>query len=127
MLELIAAVFVGLHGLVHLLYAGQSWRAFELQPGMAWPEGSWALSRLFTGGTLRRLVGLACVLICSGFVAGAIALIWIEGWWRSTLMVSTVLSSLVYLLAWDGRGQGIIDQGGFAVVINLILIALFLL
>ena len=43
MLRFILSVFIVLHGLVHLLYFGQSRRLFELQPGMAWPE-SWRLS-----------------------------------------------------------------------------------
>jgi hypothetical protein len=30
-------IFFLLHGLVHLLYAGQSLRFFELRPGMTWP------------------------------------------------------------------------------------------
>jgi len=46
LLRLIIGVFIVLHGLVHLLYFGQSWRFFELQPEMVWPEDSWAFSRL---------------------------------------------------------------------------------
>ncbi len=37
MLRFIAGAFIVLHGLVHLLYAGQSRRLFELRPGMVWP------------------------------------------------------------------------------------------
>jgi hypothetical protein len=39
-------IFLVLHGLVHLLYFGQSARYFELKPGMTWPDGAWAFSRL---------------------------------------------------------------------------------
>ena len=34
MLTILFGIFLILHGLVHLLYAGQSSRLFELQPGM---------------------------------------------------------------------------------------------
>jgi len=37
MLTIILGIFCILHGLVHLLYAGQSRRLFELRPGMVWP------------------------------------------------------------------------------------------
>ena len=50
MATVIFGVFLMLHGLVHLLYLGQSQRFFELQPGMTWPDGpgrsrdSWAMA-----------------------------------------------------------------------------------
>ena len=40
MLKIFFAVFLILHGLVHLLYLGQSAGTFELQPGLNWPDGS---------------------------------------------------------------------------------------
>ena len=39
-------LFLFLHGMVHLLYAGHSLRLFELRPGLSWPDSSWAFSRL---------------------------------------------------------------------------------
>ena len=45
-LRLVAGVFVVLHGLVHLFYFAQSRRLFELRPGLVWPDGSWAFSKL---------------------------------------------------------------------------------
>ena len=32
MLKITWVIFLVLHGIVHLLYAGQSWRVFELRP-----------------------------------------------------------------------------------------------
>ena len=43
MVRILVSLLVILHGLVHLLYFGQSARLFELQPGMGWPDGSWAV------------------------------------------------------------------------------------
>ena len=40
MLNIVIGVFIILHGLVHMLYFGQSRKFFELQPGMTWPDGS---------------------------------------------------------------------------------------
>jgi hypothetical protein len=39
MLRLAFSVFIVLHGLVYLLYFGQSRKFFELQPGLLWPDG----------------------------------------------------------------------------------------
>ena len=36
-MRFVFGVFIVLHGLVHLLYFGQSARYFELKPGMVWP------------------------------------------------------------------------------------------
>jgi len=73
--RIIVGVFIVLHGLVHLLYFGQSRRFFELQPGMVWPAGSWAFSKLLGEGTTGWLAGIACILAALGFVAGGTAIL----------------------------------------------------
>jgi hypothetical protein len=40
MLKVIFGIFIILHGLVHMLYFGQSQKLFELQAGMTLPDGS---------------------------------------------------------------------------------------
>jgi hypothetical protein len=60
MKSVLFTVFIVLHGLVHLLYAGQALRFFELRPGLTWPDGAWTLSRLL-GHTATR--SLAAVLL----------------------------------------------------------------
>ena len=72
MLNFVFGVFIILHGLVHLLYFGQSQKYFELQPGMSWPAGSWAFSRLLGDGTTRSLTSLLCVLVAVVLVTGGI-------------------------------------------------------
>ncbi len=44
-MRIIAGILFLLHGLVHLLYFGQSLRFFELQPDMIWPDNSWLFSK----------------------------------------------------------------------------------
>ena len=53
MIRVVFGIIVILHGLVHLLYFGQSARFFELQQGMVWPSGSWAFSKFLGDGTAR--------------------------------------------------------------------------
>lgn len=70
MLRFVFGVFVVLHGLVHLLYIGQSWRLFELQPEMVCPNGSWAFSKLLGDEATRLLASISCVLAAIGFLVG---------------------------------------------------------
>jgi hypothetical protein len=93
---------------------------------MVWPDGSWAFSRLLGDEPARILTTIFCVVVAIGFTAGGISLLLNQLWWRPVVLVSAVLSTLVYLLLWDGATQKLPDKGGIAVLINLaILAALF--
>ena len=70
MISVIAGVFLVLHGLVHLLYFGQSARLFELKAGMLWPDDSWAFSGLLGTNRTRTLASIFCILATVGFVVG---------------------------------------------------------
>jgi hypothetical protein len=128
MLRIVVAVFTVLHGLVHLLYVEQSGRLFELQPGMVWPDGSWAFPRLLGVESTRLLAGACCVLAAVGFVAGGIGLFARQAWWRLLVVGAAAFSAAVVILFWDGKMQRLADQGGIALLINAaILVALLLL
>jgi uncharacterized membrane protein YphA (DoxX/SURF4 family) len=127
MLRFIVGAFIVLHGLVHLLYFGQSRRLFELQAGMVWPDGSWAFKLLGEGAT-RWLAGSACILAALGFVAGGIAILTGQSWWRPAVVGAAVFSAAIFVLFWDGGLQKLADQGAIAILINLaILLAVLIL
>ena len=69
-MNIAVAVFLILHGLVHLLYLGQSMKWYELGKGMTWPENSWAFFRLFGNRITRRIASVSCVVAALVFVAG---------------------------------------------------------
>lgn len=128
MLRYIVGVFIVLHGLVHLLYFGQSQRLFELQPGMVWPDGSWLFSRLLGNGASRSLASIACLLAALGFVAGGTAILLGQSWWRPVVVAAALFSTAIYILFWDGGLQKLPDQGVIAILINLaILFAVLIL
>jgi hypothetical protein len=128
MLRIVVGVFVVLHGLVHLLYFGQSRRLFELQPGMAWPDGSVVFSRLLGDATARGLAGIACIVAALGFVAGGTAILGGQSWWRPVIVAAAGFSAAIFVLFWNGGLQKLADQGVIAIVINLaILLALLIL
>ena len=112
-------VFIILHGLVHLLYFGQSRRIFRLHPDMDWPDDSWAFSRFLDYDVIRVLAGSACVLATAGFVAGGLGILLETAWWRPLVVGSAVFSALLFILFWDGEGRRVANKGGVDVLINM--------
>ncbi|MCB0195958.1 MAG: hypothetical protein KDJ65_28665 [Anaerolineae bacterium] len=127
MLWVIGGIFIILHGLVHLLYFGQSWRLFELQAGMSWPDGSWAFSQLLGDDVTRWLASISCIVAAIGFVAGGIALLLMQPWWQQVVVGSSAFSTLFFILFWDGKMQKLHDKGGIGVLINIGLVIAVLL
>jgi hypothetical protein len=127
MIRVIAGIFLLLHGLVHLLYFGQSARMFELQPGMAWPDGSWAFSKLLGEGSARTLAGIFCILAAAGFALGSAGVFLGLSWWRGAVIASAAFSAILYLLFWNGGSQHLAGQGGVAILINIAILAAVIL
>ena len=125
--RIVASVFLVLHGLVHLLYFAQSARFFELKPGMIWPAGSWALSRILGDNGTRALASALCVLVAAGFIVGAAGLLSSQAWWRAPVVASAVLSAVMFLLCWNGQLQNIDGQGAVGLVLDAIILITILL
>ena len=127
MINILIGIFFVLHGLVHMLYFGQSAGYFELQPGMVWPDGSWAFSRLLGEAGARNLASALLVLAALGFVLGGIGIFAKQAWWRPVVVATAVFSSVVYLLFWDGGFQHLDNKGGVGILINLAILAALLI
>ena len=127
MLIIILGIFCILHGLVHLLYAGQSRRLFELRPGMVWPDGSWLFSKLLGAETIRWLASILLVLAALGFMAGGLGLLIRQDWWRPVTVGAAVVSAAIFLLFWDGRVQALDDKGGVGLLINVAILVVVLI
>lgn len=127
MIRILFGIFFVLHGLVHLLYFGQSARYFELQPGMVWPDGSWAFSRLIGEAGNRNLASLLLVLAAIGFAVGGIGIFAKQAWWHPAIVFTSVFSSVLYLLFWDGGFQHLDNKGGVGILINLAILAALLI
>ena len=123
MFRILFGIFIILHGLVHMLYFGQSGRYFEMQPGMVWPDGSWAFSRLLGEAGTRNLASALLVLATLAFVAGAIGLFAKQTWWRPVVVGAASFSSVIYLLFWDGHFQELPNKGVVGILIDLAILA----
>ena len=126
MISILFALFLILHGLVHMLYFGQSARFFELQPGMIWPDGSWAFSRLLGDAGIRNLASVLLVLVAIGFVAGGVGIFVKQTWWRPVIVFTSVFSSVLYLLFWDAGWGHLDNKGGVGILINLVILVALL-
>ena len=122
MLRFIVGMFFVLHGLVHLLYCGHCQRGFELQPGMTWPDGSWAFSRMLGDERTRLLATVLLTFAAVGFVASGVGLFAGQAWWRPVAVGASSLSAISLLLFWDGGWQNLADKGAFALLINAVIV-----
>ena len=127
MIRILFGIFLALHGLVHMLYFGQSARYFKLQDGMVWPDGSWAFSRLLGDAAARNLASVLLVLAAIGFVAGGVGIFAKQVWWRPVIVAAAIFSSLIYILFWDGGLQHLDNKGGIGILINLAILAALLI
>ena len=118
MITILIGIFLICHGLVHLLYAGQSGRLFELRPDMTWPDGTWLFSKFLGDESIRLLVSVSLVLAALGFAAGGLGLLFRVDWWRFVTAVSAAFSALLFYVSWNGKFQALDDQGGVGVLIN---------
>jgi hypothetical protein len=128
MWRVIFGIFIVLHGLVHLLYAGHSQRLFKLVPGMTWPDESWAFSGMPGENGIRAVATALLALAALGLLAGGIGIAAQQRWARSLVVGAAVFSSLVFVLLWNGKSQSLDSQGGVGLLLNvLILIVLLIL
>ena len=119
MIRILVGIFIVLHGLIHLLYFGQSSRLFELQPGMVWPDGSWAFSALLGDIATRWLASITCILAAVGLVIGGAGIFLGQSWWRTAVVASAVFSSVLFILFWNGKIQHLDGQGGVGLLIDV--------
>ncbi len=127
MLRFIFGVSIVLHGLVHLLYFGQSQRLFELRPNLTWPDGSWAFSRLFGDKVTRLLASITFILAAIGFVVAGIGILFGQAWVAVVTIGSATFSSVIIILFWDGKIQKLDDKGGVGLLINIAIMVVLLL
>jgi hypothetical protein len=121
---ILAAVFLVLHGLVHLLYFAQSARRFQLKPGMTWPAASWLLAKPLGEKATRTFACAVSVLVAAGLALGAAGLVSGQPWWRSLVVVSAAVSALLFVACWDGRRQNLDGQGGIGILIDMIILVM---
>lgn len=127
MIRILFGAFIVLHGLVHILYFGQSARYFELQPGMVWPAGSWVFSRSLGDAVTRNIASISLIMATFGFVAGGVGIFLEQAWWQPVVVSAAAFSTAIYILLWDGVMQSLDNKGGVGILINLVILVALLI
>ncbi len=120
-------VFIILHGLVHLIYFGHSARYFELKPGLTWPDGSWAFSNWLGDNSARFLGSILLILAGFGFMSSGIGLLISQPWWRTAIITTAILSTLIFISFWNRSMQNLDGQGLVGALIDLWLLVMVVL
>lgn len=117
-LKLGAAVFLALHGLVHLWYVvlSQGWVTVEEQ--MGWTGHSWLLSGTLSADAVLTLATAVYVAVTLGFVAGGVGFYLGSDWAGPVLVGTAVLSTLMLVAMWNGEVELLVEQGLLGVLIN---------
>ncbi len=123
MLRLLAGVFLGLHGLVHLWYVVLSQGWIEVEDAMGWNGQSWLLSPVLDSGIILSVASVLYVLVTLGFVAGGIGYALGREWSSTVLIGAAILSTVLLLAMWDGEPDLLVEKGLLGVLINVGLVA----
>jgi len=116
-------IFLMMHAVVHLLYAGQAARMFELRPGLKWPEDSWLLRRFLGARTVQVLAAASMLLAGLAFLVAGVGTIAFQEWGRTAVSGAAVFSALMFILLWDGRMKELDAQGAVGVAFDMSLLA----
>ena len=127
MIRILFGIFVMLHGLVHLLYFGQSRRIFELQTGLTWPDGAWVFSRVLGNEPTRVLASILLLFVGLGFIGGGAGIFLMRGWWRPLVVSAAALSTLTFILFWDGALQNLPEKGAVGILISAAILVVVLM
>ena len=127
MLRILSAIFIVLHGLVHLWYVSLSTGLVEFEPEMGWTGESWLLSHFLGESVTRPLAGVVFILATLVFVVSGAGMLVNAGWWRGGLIGSAIFSTAMVVLYWDGSFEMIVEKGLIALLINAGIIVAVLL
>ncbi len=123
MVQFSLGIFLMMHAVVHLLYAGQAGRLFELRPGLKWPQGSWLLGRMLEVRALNTVTAASMLLAGLAFLTAGVGTIAFQEWGRAAVSGAAVFSALMFILLWDGRMKELDAQGAVGVAIDMSLLA----
>jgi hypothetical protein len=111
---------------VHAIYVGQARRLYQVEAGATWPDGSWALSRVWGDTVTRWMVAVVFALVATAFAVAGVALLLRAPWWAPMATSAAVASAVVLVLAWNGGLRGVAVQGAYALPIDAAIVALAL-
>ena len=110
-MNILIAIVIILHGLVHLWYVTMSQGWVELKPEMGWNGHSWLLSNMAGANLTATLASVFFGLSALLFVIAGAGLLAGAAWARPWMIAAAAVSTLSILLFWDGRFNLIVEKG----------------
>lgn len=107
------------HGWVHFIYVASNQGWFGPGEEWGWNGHSWLLSGVLEEESIRNLTSVFFGLVALGFVIGAIGYVFTQGWWEVVLVGTALLSTLLYVVMWDGQFTSLPEKGALGVLINV--------
>jgi hypothetical protein len=123
MLHVLIGILITLHGLVHIWYIVLARQIVPFKPELGWTGRSWLFTDRIGDARTRGLASILLLLPTLGFAAGGIGYIFDQPWSPLLLAVTAGLSTLVFLLLWDGDPKLPAEKGLVGVLINAALTA----
>lgn len=99
------------HGWVHFGYVASSQGWLGPGEGWGWNGHSWLLSGVLKEQSILDLASVFFGLIALGFTVGAIGYVFSQAWWGVVLVGTSLLSTLLYLVMWDGQFTSLPEKG----------------
>ena len=94
----VIALIVGVHGIGHILFMPVLAGSMRLQVS----GHSWLLTGMLGDGPTKLIASLAGLVVVGLFLAGIGGLLAGLPWWRSVVIVASVVSIVLVLAMWDG-------------------------
>lgn len=117
MLRIVAGAFLALHGLVHLLWFGVTWRFITIEN---LPYSTKVLAeRIDVGGGGIRIAGLLWLAATLLWVAAGIGLVFYAPWWQGVTVAAALFSSVMCILG--------LPVAKYGLLINLVILVLLFL
>ena len=120
------AIFVILHGLVHLWFVVLSQELIEVTPEMGWTPHSWLFTGVLGDAATRWLVTIISVALALTFLVGGIALLARADWWRPLVIGSAIASAVLIVVYWDGGTRLLVEKGLIGFLIDVAILVLLL-
>jgi hypothetical protein len=73
------------------------------------------------------LASISLALAALGFLGGGLGLFIRQDWWRMAVIGAATLSTVLFILFWDGKFQALDEKGVVAILINLAILVVVLI
>ena len=121
-MKLIMSLFILLHGWVHVWYLLLAGNIVKYTPDMGWSGNSWLLSGWIGESTHRQSAVFLYLIAAILFTATGIGYYSGKTWFINSMLISTIFSSLLILIFFDGKFELLVQKGLAGLIINIALL-----